>query len=255
MSKFDRALRHAAGCGLLVLGPLLAGCTSTPKHTNVLIFGTNTKFALDVSQDATSGVGVTIGYKRQEAVWMPLLPNTPDDYKPAPCLNSNNCPKYEGKDGTSQTDTYSVLASFGSKFSGGVDSEGKKVQGGGEIAQYFATGLAARSLAERGGASLVNTSGDATLSAAEKKAVEAGAKVIDNEMQELMAELTDSTDPKKINIVRRAQAFAKAPGQDIAASRRNRILAATTADELRRAITAYPHGSVAKPMLDTLNAP
>lgn len=34
------------GCGWMVL----ASCSSTPKHTNTLIFGTTTKLAVDVSQ-------------------------------------------------------------------------------------------------------------------------------------------------------------------------------------------------------------
>jgi len=53
----------------------LSAC-SVP-HNDVLIFGTNTKFAVDVSASAATG-GVpelTVGYKRQEAVWMPLLVN------------------------------------------------------------------------------------------------------------------------------------------------------------------------------------
>ena len=57
--------------GLLLI---TLGC-ATPKHTNTLIFGTSTRVAFDVSQDPTGAVGVTLGYKRQEAVWMPLQAN------------------------------------------------------------------------------------------------------------------------------------------------------------------------------------
>jgi len=32
---------------------LAGGCGGTPKHTNTLIFGTNTKLALDVGADPT----------------------------------------------------------------------------------------------------------------------------------------------------------------------------------------------------------
>ena len=102
---------------LLGLLALLLGCSSTPQHTNVLIFGTNTKVALNVSQDPTSGVGVTLGYKRQEAVWMPLLPNQVNaagtGLQPAPCTAEGTCPKFIGDDSQQQKDTYSVLASFG----------------------------------------------------------------------------------------------------------------------------------------------
>ncbi|MBI1920126.1 MAG: hypothetical protein HYS23_03490 [Geobacter sp.] len=56
--------------------------------------------------------------------------------------------KYVGNAGGDR-DTYSVLASFGADIKNG--SEGAGVG----IAQYFATGLAARELAKKGGAELV----------------------------------------------------------------------------------------------------
>jgi hypothetical protein len=122
----------------------LSGC-ATPKHSNTLIFGTNTKFALDVSVDSTGQPSITVGYKRQEAVWMPLLANK--EGTPAECRDIKDCTYlYIGKEDNTQ-DTYSVLASFGAKFSGEtVSTSGANVGGG--IAQYFATGLAARKLAE-----------------------------------------------------------------------------------------------------------
>lgn len=128
---------------------LVSGC-ATPRHTNTLIFGTNTKFALDVSADPSGSPSITVGYKRQEAVWMPLLANqniqgTPADCKTESCLFRGTI----GKDG----DTYSVLASFGAKFSGET-AGGPRAAGG--LAQYFATGLAARILAKEGGARLVS---------------------------------------------------------------------------------------------------
>jgi hypothetical protein len=66
----------------------------------------------------------------------------------------------DGKGGGA--DAYSVLASFGMKYEGG--SQGK-------IAQYFATGLAARQLAQSGGAALVNSSevSPATIKALEQQ--------------------------------------------------------------------------------------
>ena len=53
-------------------------------HNDVLVFGTSTKFALDVSAPIQNG-GVpefTLGYKRLEAVWMPLKPNGAIDESP-----------------------------------------------------------------------------------------------------------------------------------------------------------------------------
>ncbi len=63
---------------LTVCGLVLSACGGmAAQHNDVLIFGTDTKLALDVSTSAASGGSpeVTIGYKRQEAVWMPLVVN------------------------------------------------------------------------------------------------------------------------------------------------------------------------------------
>jgi hypothetical protein len=137
----------------------LAGCAA-PEHSNTLIFGTTTKVALDVSQDPTGAVGVTLGYRRQEAVWMPLLPNQgkPNERAPAECKDKVGCPMFVGKEGDDH-DTYSVFASFGGKGGGGAGVAEAGARAEGQIVQYFATGLAARKLAE-GGAALVNTTAD-----------------------------------------------------------------------------------------------
>lgn len=145
----SRQMKLPVVASLLVLG-VLGGCQSTPEHTNTLIFGTNTKFALDVSQDPTGVVGVTLGYKRQEAVWMPLLANSrptasahlhgsaTTTAQPADCKDANvvkiekdgttttrtsGC-KFSGTAGTDSTngagaeDTYSVLATFSGEARG-----------------------------------------------------------------------------------------------------------------------------------------
>jgi hypothetical protein len=156
--------------GFPVLAVLsMLGCSTAPKHTNTLIFGTNTKFALDVSQEPTGSLGVTLGYKRQEAVWMPLLANKNDNGNlvPADCTD-DKCKAFKGTagkaglNGEEAVDTYSVLATFsgqatGSAGAGGNDQPG--VKAGGTLAQYFATGFAARQLA-MSGASIVNTAGE-----------------------------------------------------------------------------------------------
>lgn len=140
---------------------LLSACTSMMDHSNTMVFATTTKTALDVSQDPTGSLGVTLGYKRLEAVWMPLLPNQgkSNEREPATCkkdANSNACPMFNGVDGT-QVDTYSVLATFSGSASG-IAGGGNGANAKGNIAQFFATGLAARTLASRGGnAALFNT--------------------------------------------------------------------------------------------------
>ena len=133
-----------------VLFPLcMSGC-STPDHTNTLIFGTNTKVGLDVSCETTGVPSISVGYKRQEAVWMPLLANKDAEGTPADC-HQESC-LFEGKDGNDK-DTYSVIASFGASFSGKADKGEARAEGA--LAQFFATGLAARILAREGNSRLV----------------------------------------------------------------------------------------------------
>jgi hypothetical protein len=137
----------AASTALLAL----AGC-STPKHTDLLVFGTNTSLGVSIKGDATSTAGVDIGYRRQEVVLMPLYVNGAQSKTPPPAAAPLGDTKYQGIDTEARKDTYSVLASFGAKASGS-GSGGAGVS----IAQYFATGIAARTLALAGGA-LVTTS-------------------------------------------------------------------------------------------------
>lgn len=148
---------------------IASGC-STPKHSNTLIFGTNTKIALDVSQDPVNGVGVTLGYKRQEAVWMPLLANEDSSGKlvPQKCT-SEPCKRFVGTSGgggaagSDAEDTYSVLATFQGNAAGeaGTAATAPNAKAGGSLAQYFATGFAARLLAGSG-SGVVNTAGNST---------------------------------------------------------------------------------------------
>ncbi len=112
---------------------LVAAC-ETVKHNDVLIFGTNTKVAFDVSSDPTNaGIpSLTLGYKRQEVALVPLMANCPL----ATC--EKECRKYIGVDGAKK-DTYSVFASFGGDFNGGSKT-------GAGLSQFFATGIAAQNL-------------------------------------------------------------------------------------------------------------
>ncbi len=148
------------------LALILSGC-ATPRHSNLLIFGTNTVVGLKVGADATQTPAIQLAYSRQELVLMPLLANTsgsgdqlapcpaqeaavPDD-PPTPAQLSINC-KFVGTD-KDQIDSYSVLASFGARFdatSNITEPKTGQVKAGGGIAQYFATGLAARELAKHG---------------------------------------------------------------------------------------------------------
>lgn len=145
------AIIPVLGLGLAVTASL-TGC-AMPRHSDTLLFGTNTKIALDISGDPSGRPEITVGYRRQELVWMPLVVN--GEHATSFIKNTGYVgpAKYWGQDKDNAFDTYSVLASFGAKFSAEA-STSAKAEGG--LAQYFATGLAARKLAEVGGARLVS---------------------------------------------------------------------------------------------------
>jgi hypothetical protein len=142
----------------------LSGCVQATRHSNTMVFGTNTSFGVKVGTGATQVPSVIMGYDRQEAVIMPLVANwgdngtyqEPCDFSRLPSLSSDvqyrvhpcSLVAYKGD----AQDSYSVLASFGARFegSGGTSNSAK-----GGLAQYFATGMAAQILALTGGASVV----------------------------------------------------------------------------------------------------
>lgn len=118
---------------------LASGCVNTP-HNDVLIFGTNTKLAFDVSSDpANAGTpSFTLGYKRQEVAWVPLRANGTLVKEDGTMDITEKGSKYIGEDGE-RRDTYSVFASFGGKFAAGTEN-------GAALSQFFATGIAAQNL-------------------------------------------------------------------------------------------------------------
>ncbi|MEW8050038.1 MAG: hypothetical protein AB2809_06620 [Candidatus Thiodiazotropha sp.] len=142
---------------------LFTGCTAIP-HNDVLVFTTQTSFGIDVSASATGqSPKLSIGYKRDEGVWLPLIVNGRHTNKHNISFNckikddgTEECdPSIAGelkyiaqskgikanKGGAIQeSDTYSVFASFGGQTSGGAGSAKLGV------AQFFATGIAAQRL-------------------------------------------------------------------------------------------------------------
>lgn len=155
----------------------LTGCVQTARHSNTMIFGTNTQFGIRAGTTPTSVPEVNIGYSRQEAVVMPLVANVGDDGRTQKPCDLTTPVEVVGGHGFAvhpcalvaikgeAQDSYSVLASFGAKFSGSAKADGSTGSGG--LAQYFATGMAAQMLAFTGGASVVAV-GDAAKAAAEK---------------------------------------------------------------------------------------
>jgi hypothetical protein len=193
--------RHKTILALFALAGL-GGC-AVPQNT--VLFATNTTIALDLSISPTNGTpNVTIGYKRQEGVIMPLMaskrvyPPNATSVPDQPSLTTGEaetdtkglshktdhgsgdallCASEKlGSDthdpcvfrgtGSDGTDTYSVLASIGTDVGGNVSAGSSgSASGQVQVAQFFATGLAARELARSGGAALVNTNATAPGSA------------------------------------------------------------------------------------------
>lgn len=161
--------RHAAALS----GVFAAAACSAPHHTNTLMFATDSRIALDVSANAmTSSPQVTIGYRRTEGVFMPLVPNRDNRGNPTAACEpgatgtaAGQCliqGQGEGANGASGgRDAYSVLASFGASASGGATANalnggggqpGGNVTGSATVAQFFATGIAAQRLAQNAAA-------------------------------------------------------------------------------------------------------
>jgi hypothetical protein len=147
----------------------LASCAQMPRHSNALVFGTNTTIGIGIGQSATQTPEVDIGYRRQEVAIVPVLANTAEaGGKLTPCNEATieNC-KFQATHNGTDKDSYSTLASFGSEM--GTDATGSANV---SIAQYFATGVAAQQLVISGGANVIQAGGDteAKAKAAEKAA-------------------------------------------------------------------------------------
>jgi hypothetical protein len=172
--------RRLHACAVAVTAcTALSGCVQATRHSNTMLFGTNTHLGIRAGASASSVPEVNIGYARQEAVVMPLVANSADNgTHQSPCNIAQPVSAGSGEfavhpcllvgiNGKAQ-DSYSVLASFGAKFDGQARPDGSHAKGG--LAQYFATGVAAQMLALKGGAAVVAV-GEAAAEAAENSSV------------------------------------------------------------------------------------
>ena len=235
-----------AGAALVAVG--LAGC-AMPRHSNTLVFGTTTLVALDVTQEPTGAMGVTLGYKRHEAVWMPLIANQADaDGKLVPsACQDDACRKLVGSVGTGAgaagagaIDTYSVLATF----SGDMSGSGKTVEAKGSIAQYFATGFAARLLAQNGGAAAVSAGakspGEVTVSA-EAAAIVTGKR---SQVGTIAAKLSKTTG--EVNADALAKLLTLSPASEIDAGTQTLLKGAKTRTALEAELVLAPESVVSR---------
>jgi hypothetical protein len=211
---YRRSYRHLAALSLLALA---SGCVQMTRHSNTMVFGTNTTVGLKVGQDPNQVPEVVIGYDRQEAVIMPLLANTGErpgaDGLMSPCrpVSETTTESTNQKAGTKTivTEKMDSDISFGGdgeasvhpcKFvavradkggimiqdsysvlaSFGAQIEGSAPGGTGSVglSQYFATGVAAQILAATGGAALVAVGKAAEESAKSEGKAAAAAAVL-----------------------------------------------------------------------------
>lgn len=208
----DSGWKGIAGGFVIVTAGAFYGCAQQP-HNNVLIFGTDTKFALDVSSSAAQGGApeVTLGYKRREAVWLPLsnneyeCENKDEEAISYRCDVTATTVKFTGaSEGINEElggkekeeDAYSVFASFGADFGGEADATGSKASGG--LAQFFATGIAAQRLGANPQvttALAVKSVAESDLDAAKKEVSDAKDEAA--KAQQLSEELTSQLNAKQ----------------------------------------------------------
>jgi len=184
-----RLYKYATPLALLLLS---GGCVQMTRHSNMIVFGTNTSLGVRVGTSATSVPEIQVGYSRQEAVAMPVVANVANTTSAdgstdllVPC-NLNQAVTVTGGAqfavhpcslvaiNGSAMDSYSVLASFGANFDA---SQSTTATAKGGLAQYFATGMAAQILALRGGASVVSV-GEAARAAAATPPSEATVRAL-----------------------------------------------------------------------------
>ncbi len=188
----------------LILLPALGGCVQMTRHSNMMIFGTNTVVGIKAGVNAQSIPEVQVGFTRQEAVILPLVANVAS--QPVQTVTTDES---DGKGMTRRTVTTTggdknrlepcnlndvhqgvpqpvvpggylvhpcslvgingtALDSYSVLASFGghftTTAESGKAQAAGGVAQYFSTGIAAQTLALNGGASVVASSHAAEVS-------------------------------------------------------------------------------------------
>lgn len=202
--------RLYAQLAALIALPALGGCVQMTRHSNMMIFGTNTVVGIKLGVNATSVPEISVGFTRQEAVVLPLVANVSESTQEpgnlVPCdprspVTVTKVPadtrdflvhpcSLVGVNGTAM-DSYSVLASFGGKFE--TASENGSVKANGGVAQYFATGVAAQTLALNGGAAVVASS-DAAKAAAGNPPVKATTASLYSDAAQLAQARADQKD-------------------------------------------------------------
>jgi hypothetical protein len=209
--------RFYAKIGALALIGLTVGCVQATRHSNTMIFGTNTTVGIKVGRDVNQMPSVLIAYDRQEAVIMPLLANTSEKLGSgnllSPCAPADEITTRSHNSKTGQaSETITKMdgdVSFGSdnnasihpckfvgvradkdslliqdsysvlaSFGARIEGDAADAKGTVGIAQYFATGVAAQILAATGGAAVVSVGAGAEASAKSTSSSNGAAAVL-----------------------------------------------------------------------------
>lgn len=116
------------GIALATCLATLGGCVQSTRHSNTMVFGTNTTVGFKVGQNVNQVPKIMLAYDRQEAVIMPLLANTGDQPGGGNLLS----PCVPGADSNTTTTTGTgsdqVQTTASTTFRGGVeDANGREV--------------------------------------------------------------------------------------------------------------------------------
>lgn len=168
---------------------LITGCS----HGDAIIFASNRQVGVKVGVDSKEIPEVSIGYNAQDFALVPLYkkdakaPGNGGTNKVQAQVDEHG--KYLATTDGKDRDAYSVYGSFvGAATGKGTFQSGPQSEASANLAQFFATGMAAQLLAKESGASAVNPFATAPAAAkakeqaeAEAKATEAVARNVDQE--------------------------------------------------------------------------
>jgi hypothetical protein len=207
------SLRYRLLSILLCASAALAGC-ALPAHNNTLIFAVKRDVNLSVNTPSAAEpeFSINVGYKERQAAWVPLWTNKrtggfgeKEAMDCTPGLGLSACMRSAkfvgdsdpGGKGNDAHDAYSTFASFGGAAATQVQgASATSAQFSGNLASFFATGVAAQHLAKDASKmDMVGTrSGqDKTKESPEQIAAEKLEKAIQKDTKQSLEELFNVT--------------------------------------------------------------
>lgn len=176
---------------------------------------------------------------------MPLIANEDGNGTPSKCT-TDECRKFQGlsgagggASGSDARDTYSVLATFSGQAAGAASSP----QASATIAQYFATGIAARLLAQYGGAAVVNSQNTPTQPSAISAAH--ATKIVNKKTRQVAAILGKLTKTNgDVDSAALGKLLGLTPAQDLPNGVQTRLNGLKTRSELEEDLLDGPEKTV-----------